>query len=491
MKSRKEPVMKSRKEIWMCFLFAAILAGCGEDPETTCTQGEKRCEGEQIQTCQQNAWIDGEDCADSGKTCKSGACEDGAAMRLVSISSDGTPGNGDCYGMAISRNGRIIAFMSASDNLVENDTSSQGNIFARDMETGQTTLESVTTSGQAANGPSQWPSLSDDGRYLAFDSFATNLYENDTNERVDIFSRDRQTGKTRLVSASSNETPSNGDSGQPSISGDGSTVVYTSLAYNLTEDEVCTKSGIPVSEVFMTRLSPFDTSLLDLRPTGNGCQNSNEALDISRDGQIVLIRSGVDGLLQGDQDGLNDLFVLDRRNGQLTLVSLGTDGTPANDDIDITAQMTPDGRFVVFLTAANNLVQGDTNGTYDVFVRDLVNKETTMVNLGANSEQANADAYFSGISDDGRFVCFSSDATNLVNGDTNGKVDIFVRDLEQKRTALVSLAPDGTPADDNSYWPVISGDGRYIAFVSEAHNLVESDNKDVADVFIAANPLLR
>ena len=153
----------------------------------------------------------------------------------------------------------------------------------------------------------------------------------------------------------------------------------------------------------------------------------------------------------------------------------------------------PGGQHVVFSSEATNLVAGDSNGKKDVFVRDLEHGETIRANLSSSGEQANEDSYYPGISEDGRFVCFASSASNLVDGDTNEMPDIFVRDLAQGKTALVSSAPGGVAADGGSYWPVISGNGRYIAFVSEARNLIPGGigNADVTQVYLAPNPLLQ
>jgi len=144
------------------------------------------------------------------------------------------------------------------------------------------------------------------------------------------------------------------------------------------------------------------------------------------------------------------------------------------------------GRFVAFASEATNLVAGDTNEVWDVFIRDRVARETERVSIGSRGAQADGNSWYPSISADGRFVAFTSGAANLVAGDTNGAADIFIRDRAKRKTERVSIGSRGAQADGGSWYPSISADGRFVAFESEATNLVAGDTNEVWDVFLRA-----
>ena len=177
------------------------------------------------------------------------------------------------------------------------------------------------------------------------------------------------------------------------------------------------------------------------------------------------------------------MFVRDLRSGTTRRVSLASDGTQANDFSENPA-ISADGRYVAFDSVASNLVPGDTNQPSDVFVRDLRSGTTRLVSLAMNGAQANDSSDYPAISADGRYVAFRSFATNLVPGGTNGSEDVFVRDLRSGTTRRVSVAPGGRQANGESFTPAISADGRYVAFDSSASNLVPGDTNHASDVFV-------
>jgi Tol biopolymer transport system component len=289
-----------------------------------------------------------------------------------------------------------------------------------------TTRISVSSSGTETDRSSNAPSISADGRFVAFESGATNLVTGDSNlfcgpyggvNCVDVFVHDRQTGQTELVSISSSDVQANNDSDNPYISGDGRFVAFSSLA---------------------------------------------------------------DNLVQGDTNNAQDVFVHDRTTGQTRRVSVASDGTQSNGNsgeglyYSGGLSISGDGRYVAFASHASNLVAGDTNGKADVFVHDLLTGETRRVSVASDGVQSNADSEGAAISADGRYVAFVSSSIFLVRPDTNGEEDVFVHDLLTGETSMVSLAPDGSQANDRSYSADISGDGRYVAFYSDATNLVSN-----------------
>jgi Tol biopolymer transport system component len=169
--------------------------------------------------------------------------------------------------------------------------------------------------------------------------------------------------------------------------------------------------------------------------------------------------------------------------GTTTRVSVASNGAQGNGD-SFSSSISADGRYVAFHSIASNLVSGDTNGAWDVFVHDRQSGQTTRVSAASNGAQGNGDSESPSISADGRYVAFSSDASNLVSGDTNGAWDVFVHDRQSGQTTRVSAASNGAQGNGDSESPSISADGRYVAFSSDASNLVSGDTNGAWDVFV-------
>jgi len=341
----------------------------------------------------------------------------------VSVASDGTEGNSNSNTPAISADGRYVSFQSEANNLVPGDTNGAVDIFVHDRQTGQTSRVSLATDGTQGNWHSLFPSISADGRYVAFRSAANNLVPGDTNSWPDIFVHDRQTGQTSRVSLATDGMQGNGDSNWPSISDDGRYVAFYSEASNLTLD---------------------------------------------------------------DTNDVEDVFVHDRQTGETSRISVATDGTQGNS-LSGDPSISADGRYVAFASLASNLTPGDTNGEPDIFVHDRQTGQTSRVSVAADGTQGMGYSGFSSISADGRYVSFLSAASNLIPGDTNNQPDIFVHDRQTGQINHVSVASDGTQGNAPSggvHGSSISDDGRYIAFESEASNLVPDDTNGVSDVFV-------
>ena len=287
---------------------------------------------------------------------------------------------------------------------------------------GDTTRVSVDSSGAQANNYSRFPAISADGRYVAFESEASNLVAGDTNGTGDVFVHDRQTGATTRVSVDSSGVEANGSSEASAISGDGRYVAFSSYASNLVD---------------------------------------------------------------GDTNGMVDIFVHDRQTGATTRVSVDSGGAQANDNSSsFHVAISWDGRYVAFQSDASNLVAGDTNGTGDVFVHDRQTGLTTRVSVASGGTEANASSSGPDLSDDGRYVAFSSSATNLVSGDTNSKADVFVHDLQTGATTRVSVDSTGVEANMGGGSAEISGDGRYVMFSSDSYNLVAEDEVFDGQVYL-------
>src|SRR5438552_4844963 len=210
---------------------------------------------------------------------------------------------------------------------------------------------------------------------------------------------------------------------------------------------------------------------------------------ISAAGRFVAFDSAATDLVAADTNGVSDVFVHDRQTGATERVSVACGGAQGDGSSGLIGFAFPpalsaDGRFIAFISSATSLVAGDTNGATDVFVHDRQTGTTERVSVASGGTQSNGASLGSALSADGRLVAFQSDATNLVVGDTNGTTDVFVRGRQTGTTARVSVASDGTQANDVSGYPALSADGRFVAFHSKATNLVAGDANGANDVFV-------
>jgi Tol biopolymer transport system component len=414
------------------------------------------------------------------------------SVSLVSADSAGLNANDNCWDPRISDDGRYVAFWSDATNLVSDDTNESFDIFVKDVVSGVTTRVSVGNSADQSNSSSGdprsyiAPSISGDGRYVAFCSYASNLVSNDNNGAYDIFVKDLTAGTIRLASARNAATsPASGGSGEsvvPSISDDGRYVVFSSNAGNIVSGDA---SG--AYNVFVKDLTSGKTTLVS---TVGSTIQGNGGPDISDDGRYVTFSSLGSNLVPEDTNGKYDIFVKDLASGEVTRVSTGSSGVQGNG-YSFSPNISGDGRYVAFFSHASNLVPGDTNGSSDIFLRDLLSMGITRVSTDSSGVQGNDDSaanYSSttapSISDDGRYVAFCSSASNLVIGDTNGCVDIFVKDMVSGVTARMSTGVSAAEGNGDSIDASISGDGRFVAFRSYASNLVLGDTNGYVDIFV-------
>jgi Tol biopolymer transport system component len=396
----------------------------------------------------------------------------------VSVASDDTQGDRESSQPGLSADGRYTAFYSWATNLVDGDNNGTADVFVRDRQTGETRRVSVASDGTEGNGVSYQPSLSADGRYVAFRSEASNLVAGDTNQTWDVFVHDRQTGETQRVSVASDGTQGNGISYQPSLSADGRYVAFHSDASNLVAGDT---NG--TADVFVHDRHTGETRRVSVASDTTPGNDYSYEPSLSADGRHVVFSSFATNLVAGDTNARVDVFVHDRQTGETRRVSVASGGGQGNGD-SYQPSLSADGRYVAFISVASNLVGGDTNATYDVFVRDLQTGGTTRVSVASDGTQANNQSLQSALSADGRYVAFRSVASNLVAGDTNGTYDVFVHDRQTRDTRRVSVASNGTQGNNHSVDPWLSADGRYAAFTSYASNLVAGDTNGSVDVFV-------
>ncbi|MCC5954062.1 MAG: S-layer homology domain-containing protein [Acidimicrobiia bacterium] len=405
---------------------------------------------------------------------------DGVTER-VSIDSSGGQADFGSGMPALSADGRYVAFFSEASNLVPGDTNETGDVFVHDRSTGTTERVSIATDGTEANDASGSPSISADGRFVAFTSEATNLVPGDTNNATDIFVRDRIAGTTQRVSVSSNGDQANSGSLNPSISADGRYVAYASFATNLVPGDT---NG--VADIFVRDLTTGATERVSTSAFGAQTNGASFAPSISANGNVIAYHTSATNVVTGDTNGVDDVIVHNRTAPAQSAnqrVSVASDGTQANG-LSGAPSISADGRHVAFVSLASNLVPNDTNGLADVFVRDRTTGTTERASVGPNGTEANGPSGPPAISADGRHVAFASPASNLVAGDTNGTYDVFVRNRVAFTTTRVSVASNGSQTDNVSDGPAIAANGRYVAFGSFASNLVPGDTNNRTDVFV-------
>ena len=338
--------------------------------------------------------------------------------------------------------------------------------------------DGVLDPGEQANSGSDAPSISSDGRYVAFESYADNLVPFDTNGSSDIFVHDRETGQTTRVSVSSLGAEADGESYGPSISANGRYVAFTSGASNLV---LADANGC--SDIFVHDRETGQTTRASVSSEGQEATGWSDAPTVSGDGRYVAFVSSASNLVQDDANGGSDIFMHDREAGETTRVSVSSAGEEGNG-WSYEPSIDAGGRYVAFTSGSSNLVAGDTNWTEDVFVYDRETGETVRVSVSSEGEEGDGWSYLPSISGDGRYVAFTSDSSNLIAGDMNWTEDVFVRDRETGETTRVSISSEGDEADGASGEPAISGDGRHVAFRSDASNLASDDTNEEADVFV-------
>jgi hypothetical protein len=406
----------------------------------------------------------------------------------VSVDSAGNQANDDALSPSVSSNGDFVAFWSAADNLVPNDTNGSADVFVHEVATGITTRVSVSSTGAQANSVSAFPTISSGGRYVAFLSFASNLVSGDTNGVGDIFVHDRQTGTTVRVSTDATGVQGDDHAASSAISGDGNFVALDSEASNLVPDDdngVADVFRVDISSILRNPQGGFPIDRASLSNTeSEGNDESNDA-NVSFEGRFVGFASEATNLVPNDSNGNRDVFVRDlntRTTERVSVTNAGGGGNGASYDPDLSSS---NARYVVFESLSSNFAT-DSNGVSDIFMRDRVSDTTTLVSESLGGTTGNGISRFPAITPDGDFTVFSSLASDIVAGDTNAQEDCFVRDNAGGSFNRV-LTWNGGQVNDNCSRPDISGGTPIIAFESTATNLIPVDaNGSVSDIFIVS-----
>jgi Tol biopolymer transport system component len=409
------------------------------------------------------------------------AAASAGGVSLVSYTAAGGFAEERSSGPSVSSDGRFVAFESFAENLVANDSNDSLDVFVRDTQTGVTTLVSVASDGTQGNRYSTEASISADGRYVAFTSAATNLVANDVNEDTDVFVHDRQAGTTVLVSVSSAGAQGGWRDGssEPSISADGRVVAFQ------TEAKLVANDTNFRWDAYARDLDAGTTSRVSV--SSNGVQGNRHLWrgpKISGDGRFVAFESESTNVVFDDNNGVADIFVHDRQTRSTKRVSVnnsGAEGNKASSRPSISA----DGRYVAFESAATNLTEGDTNNYTDVFVRDIADSFTSRENIRPDGGQAIAGAEEPVISADGTKLAFRSWAPDLVDGPLVwAGTNVYLRDRFAGTNARVSVNAEGKAADQMCLNLGLSADGTAVAWVTDAGNLVPGDTNGRDDVFL-------
>ncbi|HEX6011675.1 MAG TPA: hypothetical protein VFY87_07705, partial [Geminicoccaceae bacterium] len=252
------------------------------------------------------------------------------------------------------------------------------------------------------------------------------------------------------------------------------------------------------NDVFVRDVGAGTTSRVSVGPGGQEAGAASTGSGLSGNGRFVVFWSAAANVVAGDTNVAIDVFVHDRLQGETTRESVGPGGAEANGrsftafvnagtpvrGTPLSGVISSDGRFLVFQSAATNLVPNDANGVFDAFIRDRQEGTTDLVSVADDGTRGNGSSTGPFVSDDGRIVSFTSNATNLVPGDTNGVLDVFVRDLQEGTTTRVSRAVDGGHTNGFSIVVTMSNDGRYVVYRSNATNVVPDDTNGTQDLFV-------
>jgi hypothetical protein len=462
---------------------------------------------------------------------------------LVSAATNGGVGNGVCRGSVMTPDGHYVAFVSAANSLVPNDTNNIPDVFVRVLQSGVTTLVSVgaRSTNSLPLSSSESPEITPDGHYVAFYSSATNLSAG-ANHGGEVYVRDMVAGTTICVSTNSHTIlGASAFSYNHAISGDGLYVAFESSSnaslamqanqrsgyvfrFNMsagTTDIVNTNAFVPpqpAEEINNLAMSPdgrfiafigntngmdgttsaiyrWDaqsgtTLLVSADLSGNSPSNSIcDSPRIDPSGRYVTFLSGAPNLVTNLLTGDYHLYLRDTVGSVTKLLDVDTNAIGSSVSPATVPRLNDVGGFVAFESLDANLVVNDRNHDYDLFIRDVSNGTNELISarypaLPSASPNGSSIIYVHAISADGQRIAFVSEADNLIENDTNGFRDVFVRDLLVGTNILVSANTNGLPGDNLSFEPAISANGRYVAFTSSADNLVPNDGNRWPDVFV-------
>ncbi len=412
----------------------------------------------------------------------------GATTHRVSVNSGEKERFKDSYSPQISKSGRWVVFESAA-RLVPPDTNGARDIYLRDRQSGTTTWISMATDGGPSTLSNVNPAMTPDGRFIAFEAFADDVVAGDDNNNVDIVVRDMLSGTNEVASLAfdgSQTAAANSWSVTPSISEDGRYVAFQSLAPNLVATD-----GNNNPDIFVRDRLAGTTEIVSVNASGDESEGGETfgSPSISADGRFVAFQSRATNLVPNDTNENTDVFLRDRHLQTTQRASVGPGGVQANSASGSPA-ISGNGQFLAFTSNATNLGATQlTTSQGHVFVRDLTTGTNERASVSFSDPSGESLSSLASMSRSGRYVVFQGFASTLVPGDTNQAPDVFVRDLVNDVTRRVSVSSGGVEGSGSSgpFGPAISSNGQHVAFASFASDLVPQDKNKVADVFVRAN----
>jgi hypothetical protein len=403
-----------------------------------------------------------------------------AATVRVSVSTGGGQANGSSGASKVSANCRVVTFASRASNLVRGDTKRRADVFAHNVTTDGTILVSRALAGERADGDSRPNGISASGRFIAYDSGASNLVHHDDNDQYDVFVRDTMKLKSERISVPADGGWADGPSYRPAISANGRFVAFDSYATNMVADDQSGGFDVFVRDRQMGTTERISIGLGDIEPDGE-----STGAAISANGRFVVFESGADNLVDNDGNGFVDVFLYDRKVATTSLVSLGSGGESANE-LSVNADISANGRYIAFTSKATNLVQDDTNGSIsDVFVRDRIAGTTQIVSVTSGGVQTMDEGSLQGtLSADGSVVTFDSFSSGMVGGDTNLDPDVFVHFTDSGITRRASVSDGRRQGNLGSVASAIADGGDCVSFTTGASNLVKHDTNNTSDIML-------
>ncbi len=379
-----------------------------------------------------------------------------------------------------SADGRFVVFVSSDDDLVLGDDNGVEDVFLYDRTNDTLELISTNKNGSDANGRSYAPSLSSDGRYVVFTSEASDLIVGDDNGVTDIYIRDTQSDTTERVSVDTDELESNGDSHRSVVSSDGQFVAFSSEATNLVAGDTNGFADIFVRD--RTAGSTVRVSLTDDEEEATGGDSLWPS--ISADGSLVVFQSDATNLFLSDGNSATDIFLRDTDADTTTLLSKNDDDSEGDAD-SLAPVISADGTVVVFSSQATNLAGSNPDGLSHIFAAVVATEAVEIVSVDSDETEGDGGSTLPTLTADGNLVFFQSEATNLdTSNDENGVGDIFVRDRDSGTTARISLRPEGGETTSATMNVSVNSDGHFVTFQSDEGEYVDSDDNGVADVFV-------
>ena len=413
---------------------------------------------------------------------RGGQAIDRDEVRLLSLSASGDPLTGGISAAgdapSLSASGRYAAFESRHAGMDPDDPTTDPKVFLRDVKKGTLVRVDTAPDGQAADGRGYAPALDAKGRCVAFVSYASNLVAGDTNNESDVFVFDRKKAVIRRVSVSESGAQADNFAEDPAISANGKVVAWTTFASTLIGGDTNQDRDLYVAWWKKNRIVRASVS----RSGGDADAGAFDAT-LSGNGRYAGFNSLATNLVEGDTNGFSDTFVRDLKKGVTHRISVSTAGEEGNWH-SWSPALSRNGRYAAFVSLATNLVEGDTNGSWDIFVHDLRKGTTTRVSVASDGTQANDHSSTPTISLNGRYIAFESRATNLDGADQDGEWDTFVHDRKKGVTWRVSFTSQDTEIAGRVWDSTISGNGRVVAFTTDADGVVPADSNGLLDAFV-------